>query len=60
MISLKEKLTVKNGIILGIVLILIGILIGILFLSDIGFIFAGFGTVSIGISILMYINKDDK
>lgn len=45
---------------IGVVFILIAILIGILFQHDIGFIFAGIGTIIIGITILAYINKDGK
>ncbi len=56
---MKDKLTIKNCIIFGTILILIALLIGIAFKNDIAFIFAGFGVVIIGISILRYINKGD-
>lgn len=56
----KDKLTIKNCLIIGVVLIIIAITIGIIFRNDIAFIFAGSGTVIIGISILRYINKGDK
>lgn len=57
---MKNLSSVKRGIIIGAILILIAILIGILFQHDIGFIFAGIGTIIIGITILTYLNKDDK
>ncbi len=50
----------KRGLAFGVLLILISIAIGILFQNDIGFIFAGIGTVIIGITILMLINQDEK
>lgn len=50
----------KKGFLLGAILILIAILIGIIFRHDIAFIFGGIGTIVIGITILMYLNKDDK
>lgn len=50
----------KRGLAFGVLLILISIAIGILFQNDIGFIFAGIGTVIIGITILMLINQDGK
>lgn len=56
---MKDKLTIKNCSIFGTILILIAIVIGIAFQNDIGFIFAGIGTVIIGISILRYINKGE-
>ena len=49
-----------TGFMIGGILILIAILIGIIFQHDIGFIFAGIGTIIIGITILTYLNKDDK
>lgn len=55
-----KKFNVKNGIISGSTLIIIAILIGIIFRNDIGFVFAGIGTVIIGISILAYINKGNN
>ncbi len=55
---MKDKL--KIGIFLGIILILIAILIGIIFEHDVAFIFAGVGTIIIGITFLGYINKGDK
>ena len=45
---------------LGAILITIAILIGIIFRHDIAFVFGGCGTIVIGITILMYLNKDDK
>ena len=50
----------KKGILTGTILIIIAILIGIIFMSDMGFIFAGIGIVIIGISILTYINKGNN
>ena len=50
----------KTGLVLGGALIIIAILIGILFRHDIAFIFAGIGTSIVGITILAYLNKDDK
>lgn len=55
-----KKFNGKYGIIIGSTLILIAILIGIIFQHDIGFVFAGFGVVIIGISILTLINKGNK
>lgn len=54
---MKDKITYKNGFILGSILIIIAILIGIIIQNDIAFIFSGLGIVIIGISILAYINK---
>lgn len=51
---------IKTGFIIGIALIFVAILIGILFRHDVAFIFAGIGTSIIGITILAYLNKDDK
>ena len=58
MVRLKNKL--KIGLITGGALIIIAILIGLITENDIGFVFAGFGTVIIGISILLFINKNNK
>lgn len=55
---MKDKL--KIGIFLGCIFILIAILIGIIFEHDVAFIFGGVGTIIIGITILLYINKGDK
>lgn len=57
---MKNLSSVQKGFIIGGILILIAILIGIIFQHDIGFIFAGIGTIIIGITILTYLNKDDK
>lgn len=57
---MKNLSKTKKGLLLGIILIIIAILIGIIFRHDIAFIFAGIGTVIIGITTLMYLNKDDK
>ena len=54
---MKALSNTKKLIILGIFLIIIAILIGIIFMHDIAFIFGGVGVVSIGIAILLYINK---
>lgn len=51
---------IKTGFIIGVALIFVAILIGILFRHDVAFIFAGIGTSIIGITILAYLNKDDK
>lgn len=51
---------VIRGLIIGIVFIIVAILIGIFLQHDIAFIFAGIGTIIIGITILTYINKDGK
>lgn len=50
----------KKGFMLGAILIAIAILIGIIFRHDIAFVFGGCGTIIIGITILMYLNKDGK
>lgn len=57
---MKNLSSVQKGFMIGGILILIAILIGIIFQHDIGFIFAGIGTIIIGITILTYLNKDDK
>lgn len=57
---MKNLSKTKKGLLLGIILIIIAILIGIIFRHDIAFIFAGIGTIIIGITTLMYLNKDDK
>lgn len=57
---MKNLSGIQKGFIIGGILILIAILIGIIFQHDIGFIFAGIGTIIIGITILTYLNKDDK
>jgi uncharacterized membrane protein YkgB len=57
---MKNLSKTKKGLLLGITLIIIAILIGIIFRHDIAFIFAGIGTIIIGITTLMYLNKDDK
>lgn len=54
-----KKWNYKIGIIIGATLILIAILIGIIFRHDIAFVFAGTGTIIIGISALAYINRGD-
>lgn len=58
MVKLKKKLRI--GLITGVALIVIAILIGIITENDIGFLFAGIGTIIIGISILLFINKNTK
>ena len=56
-----KKISIKTGFIIGISLIVIAILIGIIFNNDIAFLFAGLGTVIIGVSFLRHINKgNDK
>lgn len=50
----------KKGLFLGILLIGIAIIIGILFQHDIAFVFAGIGTILIGIVFLAWINGDRK
>lgn len=55
---MKDKL--KIGIFLGCFLILIAILIGVILEHDVAFIFGGIGTIIIGITILIYINKGDE
>ena len=57
---MKNLSVIQKGFIIGSILILIAILIGIIFQHDIGFIFAGIGTIIIGITILTYLNKEDK
>ena len=57
---MKNLSGIQKGFIIGGILILIALLIGIIFQHDIGFIFAGIGTIIIGITILTYLNKDDK
>ena len=57
---MKNLTNTKKGLLLGFILIVIAILIGIIFMHDIAFIFAGIGTIIIGITTLMYLNKDDK
>ena len=52
--------TTQKGLILGTTLIILAILIGIIFKHDIAFIFGGVGTIIIGITILMYLNRDDS
>ena len=56
--NFNDKL--KKGLISGISFIIIALLIGIIFLHDIAFIFAGIGTIIIGITFLTYINRDGK
>ena len=55
-----KKMKYKIGLIIGISLVIIGILIGIILNNDIGFIFAGLGTATIGISTLAYINRNNN
>lgn len=55
---MKNKL--KIGLITGVALIVVAILIGIITENDIGFVFAGIGTIIIGFSILLFINKNTK
>ncbi len=50
----------KKGLILGIFLIGIAIIIGILFQHDIAFVFAGIGTILIGITFLAWINGNKQ
>lgn len=57
---MKIDNNLKKSFIVGIGFILIAFLIGIIFQHDISFIFAGIGTIIIGITILAYINKDGK
>lgn len=57
---MRNLTNTKKGLLLGIILIVIAILIGIIFRHDIAFIFGGIGTIIIGITTLMYLNKDDK
>lgn len=57
---MKLDAKLKKGLIIGFVLIIISSLIGLIFQHDIAFIFAGIGTIIIGISFLSYINKDGK
>ena len=54
------KWNIKIGIIIGIALIITGIVVGIITENDIGFFFAGMGTSVIGISILVFINNNQK
>ncbi len=49
----------KYSFIIGCLLNLIAIIIGIIWQHDIAFIFSGIGIIFIGISILVYINKED-
>lgn len=56
----KLKKNFIIGIALGIVLIITAIIVGIITENDIGFVFAGIGTSIIGISILIFINKNHK
>ncbi len=58
--AVKKKKNVKMGFIIGLCLVVIAILIGIIFEHDIAFVFAGLGTVIIGISILAIINKGNN
>ena len=57
------KLNFKKGIIFGSILVFIAIIIAILAYNnivpenDLGFLFAGFGIVVIGIAILIHINS---
>jgi len=57
------KLNFKKGIIFGSLLVFVAIIIGILAYNnivpenDLGFLFAGFGIVVIGIAILIHINS---
>lgn len=55
---MKGKLT--RGLLLGCLFIMIAIAIAVFFQHDIGFIFAGIGTIIIGITFLAYINKDEN
>lgn len=55
-----KKFNYKTGLIIGFALIIVAILIGIIFQHDIGFLFAGSGTIIIGISILTHINKGNN
>ncbi len=57
---MKKNINYKSGFIIGFILIIIAILIGIIFEHDIAFVFAGLGTVIIGISILTIINKGNN
>lgn len=55
-----KKINYKNGIVIGCISVLIGIIIGVTLESDIGFVFAGLGTMIIGFSTLTFINKKEK
>lgn len=57
---MKKNINFKSGFIIGFILIGIAILIGYIFEHDVAFIFAGLGTVIIGISILTIINKGNN
>lgn len=57
---MKKNINLKSGFIIGFILIGIAILIGLIFRHDIAFVFAGLGTVIIGISILTIINKGNN
>lgn len=57
---MKGKITIKHGFITGIALIILAIGIGIITRNDIAFVFAGIGTMIIGFTTLIYINKGDK
>ena len=55
-----KKFNSKIGIIIGITIIIFAIIIGAISGNDIGFLLAGIGTIIMGISILAFINKDNK
>lgn len=55
---MKGKLT--RGLLIGSFFIIVAIAIAIFFQHDIGFVFAGIGTIIIGITFLAYINQDNN
>lgn len=57
---MKKNINFKSGFLIGFILIAIAILIGLIFRHDIAFVFAGLGTVIIGISILTIINNGNN
>lgn len=57
---MKLKRNLIIGLIIGLIFIILAIIIGVITENDIGFVFAGIGTIIIGFSILLFINKNNK